>query len=171
MIVDLTAIEGSSQAFDFTISPDEVDIEESNVRLTGDLRSSGTVVKHLAQIDITGSIEGPSEVDCSRCLKSIEHPLAIDFAVSFVTPEDFAADNDHEVAAEDLATDVLDTESVNLKDIVREQILLEIPEQVFCQPDCKGLCPQCGVDRNLIDCKCDEREIDPRWAALKDFRS
>lgn len=171
MIVDLTAIEGSSQAFDFTISPNEVDIEEANLRLTGDLRASSTVVKHSAQIDITGLIEGPAEVDCTRCLKSIEYPLAIDFAVSFVTPEDFSVDSDHEVAPEDLATDVLDTERVNLKDIVREQILLDLPEQVFCQPDCKGLCPKCGADRNLIDCKCDEREIDPRWAALKDFRS
>jgi uncharacterized protein len=171
MIVDLTAIEGAEQEFDFTISPDQVDIEETNVRLTGDLRACGTVVKRSAQVDVSGLIEGPAEVDCTRCLKPIEQNLAIEFAVSFVTPDDFAADKEREVAAEDLATDVLDSESLNIKDVVREQILLELPEQVFCKPDCKGLCPQCGADRNLIDCKCDEREIDPRWAALKDFRS
>lgn len=171
MIVDLTAIEGASQAFDLTISADEIGVEEANVRLKGDLHASGMVVKHSAQVDVSGLIEGDAEVECTRCLKPIEHKLAIDFAVSFVTPEDFAADKEREVSPEDLATDVLDSERVDIKDVVREQILLELPEQVFCKPDCKGLCPQCGADRNLIDCKCDEREIDPRWAALKDFRS
>ena len=115
-------------------------------------------------------IEGPAEADCTRCLKPVEHRLAIDFTISFVTPEDFAADKEREVAAEDLATDVLDSDSVDLKDVIREQILLELPEKVLCTPDCKGLCPQCGADRNLLDCKCDEREIDPRWAALKKLK-
>ena len=61
-------------------------------------------------------------------------------------------------------------ESLDLKEIIREQILLNLPEQVFCTPDCKGLCPKCGANRNLIDCNCNETEIDPRWAALKNLR-
>ena len=171
MIVDLTAIEGSSLAFDFTVSPAEIDVEESSLRLTSDLHAAGEVVKHAAQTDVTGAITASAEIDCTRCLKPIEQELAIDFAVSFVTPDGFAADKEREVAAEDLSTDVLDDDRIDLKDVVREQILLNLPEQVFCKSDCKGLCTQCGADRNLIDCKCDESEIDPRWAALKDFRS
>jgi uncharacterized protein len=53
---------------------------------------------------------------------------------------------------------------------VREQILLNLPEQVFCKEDCKGLCQKCGANRNLIDCKCDSDETDPRWAALKNLK-
>lgn len=170
MIVDLTAIEGSSQAFDFTVSREVVDVEDANIRLTSDIRASGTVVKHSAQVDVSGLIEGSAELDCTRCLKPIEQQLRIDFTVSFVTPEHFTKEKEREVTGEDLSVDVLEEEHVDLKDIVREQILLDLPEQVFCTPDCKGLCPQCGADRNLIDCKCDERETDPRWAALKKLR-
>jgi len=171
MIVDLTAIEGAPLPFELTVPRSDIDIAEENVRLTSDLRTTGRMVKHAAQIDVDGRIEGTAEIDCRRCLSPIARELAVEFLVSFVTPEHFAADKEREVSAEDLDTDVLDDDRLDLREVVREQILLNLPEQVFCKPDCKGLCPKCGADRNLIDCKCDEEEIDPRWAALKDFRS
>ncbi|HEX8637491.1 MAG TPA: DUF177 domain-containing protein, partial [Pyrinomonadaceae bacterium] len=65
---------------------------------------------------------------------------------------------------------VLDNNKIDVAEIVREQILLNLPEPVYCRDDCKGLCPQCGANRNLIDCKCEEKEIDPRWAALKGLK-
>jgi uncharacterized protein len=65
---------------------------------------------------------------------------------------------------------ILESNNIDVAELVREQILLNLPEQVFCAEDCKGLCPQCGANRNLIDCKCEEKEIDPRWAALKNLK-
>ena len=106
-----------------------------------------------------------------RCLEPVSHDLAIDFDVNFVTPENFASDKEREVSPEDLDTDVLDSDRIELTTLIREQILLNLPEQLFCRPDCKGLCLKCGANRNLIDCNCDLNETDPRWAALKDFRS
>ena len=170
MIVDLTAIEGSSLPFELTVPRSEIDLDESSVTLTSDLQTTGNVVKHAAQIDVTGRIEGTADIECTRCLGSIPQKLGIDFAVSFVAPEHFAADKEREVAVDDLDTDIVEDERLDLNEVVREQILLNLPEQMFCRPDCKGLCPKCGADRNLIDCKCDEAETDPRWAALKNLR-
>ena len=170
MIVDLVEIEGSPRPFDFSISADELDLENANFRLRGDVQATGEVVKRAAQIDLKGSVKAPAEIDCTRCLEPVLQDLAIDFAVSFVTPENFASDKEREVAAEDLDLDVIDSDRIDLKDLVREQILLNLPEQVFCTPDCKGLCLKCGSNRNLIDCKCDLDETDPRWAALKNLR-
>ena len=170
MIVDLTAIEGSSMPFEFTVPPGDIELEDGNVRLTSDLHASGKVVKHAAQIDVDGSIEGDAEIDCTRCLKPVVQSLSIGFSVSYVTAEDFAADKEREVMAGDLDTDVLESERLDLREVVREQVLLNLPEQLFCQPDCKGLCPKCGADRNLVDCKCEDDEVDPRWAALKQLR-
>jgi len=53
---------------------------------------------------------------------------------------------------------------------VSEQIQLAIPGRLLCRPDCRGLCPQCGADRNTEPCRCEERTIDPRWAALAGWR-
>lgn len=169
MIVDLSQLEGSPKRFDITIAPADLGLEEANVNFTSDLRATGDVQKSAAQIDVTGRIEGEAEIDCTRCLQPVNQSLVIDFAVSFVTPEHFAVDKEREVSAQDLDTDVLDSDRLDLKDVVREQILLNLPVQLFCKPDCKGLCPECGADRNLIDCDCDLDQTDPRWAALKNL--
>ena len=59
--------------------------------------------------------------------------------------------------------------AIDLAEIAREQILLELPQQFFCKDDCRGLCEKCGRNLNLKDCDCEDDEIDPRWAALKNL--
>jgi uncharacterized protein len=170
MIIDVNEIEGAARPFDFTLEPDDLALEQPGFRLTKDIRVEGDVEKHAAQIGVKGSIRSEAEIECTRCLKSISQPVAVDFDIAFVGAENFTAENDHEVQVDDLDADVLDSDRIDLKAIAREQILLNLPEQVFCRTGCKGLCPQCGADRNLIDCKCEEKETDPRWDALKNLR-
>jgi len=50
---------------------------------------------------------------------------------------------------------------------VRDALLLEMPLAPLHDPNCAGLCPTCGVNRNLTHCECVTKEIDPRWAALR----
>lgn len=168
MIFDVADIEGSSRRFDFDLSPETLDLDELTLR--SDVHVTGQIEKTSAEVVVTGSITGVGEVDCSRCLEPVEQDLKIDFRANFVTPEHFSADKENEVAEADLDTDVLESDRIDITDIVREQVLLNASEQVFCRPDCKGLCLKCGANRNLIDCKCDLNETDPRWAALKNLR-
>lgn len=170
MIIDLNEIESGSRPFDLTISRDDLDFDTADLTLTSDVTASGEIVRRAAQIDVRGAIRGESEVACVRCLKPVPWPIVIDFDVNYVTPESFSATKEHEVIGDDLDTDVLGDERIDVPEIVREQILLNLPEQTFCTADCKGLCPKCGGDRNLIDCNCDEPETDPRWEALKNLR-
>jgi len=74
-----------------------------------------------------------------------------------------------EVAEQELDESLVIGGKIDMADIVREQILLAIPEQLLCSEDCRGLCPKCGENRNLIDCNCADDDIDPRWAALKNL--
>jgi uncharacterized protein len=170
MIIDLTELENSPRPFDFTIPGADIDLDDVDLTLTGDVRLQGEIFKRSAQVDVKGNISAPVELDCTRCLEPVEQELNFDFAASFVAPENFALDKEREVAAADLDVDVLDSDRIDLSDIAREQILLNLPGQVFCKPDCKGLCQKCGANRNLIDCKCDSDETDPRWAALKNLK-
>ena len=170
MIVELADIEGTTRPFDFELAPDVLDLEDSDLKLKGDVHATGEIERTSAEVVVKGSITGDAEVECSRCLKPLERNLKIEFQANFVTPEHFSVDKENEVPVSDLDTDVLEGDRIDIKDIVREQILLNVPEQVFCEPDCKGLCPKCGANRNLIDCKCDLNETDPRWAALKNLR-
>jgi uncharacterized protein len=55
---------------------------------------------------------------------------------------------------------------VDLREALRESVVLACPQAPLCGEDCLGLCPVCGVDRNEIACTCAEEEHDPRWDAL-----
>jgi uncharacterized protein len=60
-----------------------------------------------------------------------------------------------------------DDDIVDLEPLIRDALLLELPAVPLCRPDCKGLCPSCGVDHNLTSCDCSDAEPDPRWDALR----
>ena len=51
--------------------------------------------------------------------------------------------------------------------LVREYLILETPISPLCTPDCKGLCPVCGENRNENKCQHDDIDIDPRLEDLK----
>lgn len=170
MIIDLTRIEGEPFPFDAKIAADQIDLGSDYARLNGDVSVKGELMKHIAQTDVRGEIDTKIEIDCTRCLQPVAQDLKIRFDVDFVTPEFDATARETELNQGDLETAVFAGDELDLTELVREQILLNMPEQTFCDPDCKGLCPKCGQNRNLINCNCEENETDPRWAALKDLK-
>ena len=58
-------------------------------------------------------------------------------------------------------------DGVALRDGVRDFIIVNQPMQHLCQPECKGLCPHCGANRNTTECNCAEQYVNPRLAALR----
>jgi uncharacterized protein len=63
-----------------------------------------------------------------------------------------------------------DGSELDLAAPIREAIILEVPQLILCRPDCRGLCPTCGTDRNEATCSCAPEGGDPRWEALKRLR-
>lgn len=62
---------------------------------------------------------------------------------------------------------LVENESIELDDLLQEDILLELPTKFLCKPDCRGLCPQCGKNLNEGECDCSARQVDPRLEILK----
>jgi len=50
---------------------------------------------------------------------------------------------------------------------VTEQVILSVPMKVVCRPDCRGLCPVCGANRNTGECQCPAAPADSPFASLK----
>jgi uncharacterized protein len=86
-------------------------------------------------------------------------------------PAAAAAEDDDgaEVNEEDIDVFPFDGERIDLEPVFREQFVLAVPYAPLCMETCKGLCPQCGIDRNTASCNC-EPPIDPRLAALKGLK-
>ena len=122
----------------------------------------------------SGTFKGFLTVACSRCVNPVKLTLDEKLLVTFMPvgempTDDAAAEEGAEVSTEDLDVFPFDGEKIDLEPLFREQFVLAVPYAPLCSEDCKGLCPQCGIDRNTGTCSC-EKPIDPRLAALKGLK-
>jgi uncharacterized protein len=102
-----------------------------------------------------GHVEAPWHGVCRRCSAPV-------LGVSEVRVNERFTD---ERIPEDDETYVIVHDFVDLAPLAHDAILLDLPLAPLCRPDCKGLCPYCGIDLNEGTCDC-QAPIDPRWATL-----
>jgi uncharacterized protein len=100
----------------------------------------------------------PNEVDVELSFEEEFHPIVHIGAVPF-------DDVPEEERDEALSIDV--HHNLDLSEVIRQRLWLAGPMESLCSPDCLGLCPRCGGNRNLEECQCEEITVDPRWAALQ----
>ena len=122
-----------------------------------------------------GTFNGELTVACSRCIGpvhlAIDEKLLVTFMPLHEMPDedDAEAEEGVEVDSEDLDLFPYEGDSIDLEPLFREQFVLAVPFAPLCVETCKGLCPQCGIDRNTGTCTC-EAPIDPRLAGLKGLK-
>ena len=116
----------------------------------------------------------PRQPGADRCLGRADFPVAAAFDLFYKPVEP-------DVPGEEIAIDEGEAEmgfyelpGLVLEDILREQLLLQLPMQNVCSETCKGICPVCGANRNEVACGCltarGQQVIDERWNALKDVK-
>ena len=169
MRVELASLDRNGGKFAHNYQPGELELDEERVTLATPPRVTGRIQLSDSKVTIRAEATAELQVECDRCLKPLSIPVSTTFEVEYVTPDIYKAGQAAELLDEDLSLSVFDGEVIDIDELVREQLLLVLPVQILCQDECKGLCPECGGDRNLADCKCQEVEIDPRWAGLKEI--
>lgn len=148
-----------------------------------DLFDQGTAATHVTAslaihpagnglLRISGRVSAKPELECSRCLKSFILPIDdagidIELAPGSVLQQEA----EHELNPAELDVEFYQGEELDLSDIIKEQLLLSIPMVPVHSPDCKGLCPVCGTDRNERECTCtpDRAEAPGPFSKLKDL--
>jgi DUF177 domain-containing protein len=108
---------------------------------------------------------------CNRCLKPIVEQAASDVELMILVESGPSGAGERELQEKDLGILFLADEVLQTDPILREQLQLNVPMKPLCRPDCRGLCPVCGADRNVTACSCAEQTVDPRWSALAALKS
>ena len=171
MRIELENLEGSKGDFAHVYQPDELNPVDERVRLTKPAVVTGKVRLSRNESFVNGHLDTQAQVECDRCLQPVEVPVHSDFALEYITGSDYESSEAAELTEAELSVSVFDGEAIDVDEIVKEQILLAVPTRMLCREDCKGICPECGIDRNTGQCNCVTEDIDPRWAALKNFKT
>ncbi|HEY5620980.1 MAG TPA: DUF177 domain-containing protein [Pontiella sp.] len=121
--------------------------EEQFVRNPDDVHYSLYAQRVSDELVVRGTLDVGLELQCARCSEFFSTTVGVsDFLRAYPAPED--------------------TDSVDITEDMREEILLHVPGFPLCSEDCKGVCPRCGTDLNKGSCDCKMEDGPGAWSVL-----
>jgi uncharacterized protein len=149
---------GTIKSVELSVPANALDIDDARLVPDRDIVVTLRCESLSDGIVVDGSVRADFRGDCRRCLVPLTGSVEVEvhelYQVVLTDPDAFPIENDQ----------------IDLAAMVRESVLLDLPDGPVCRPDCAGLCPTCGRDRNEEKCGCIESRPDPRWAALDAIR-
>lgn len=125
------------------------------VIISGEVSISGGI------ISLEAKLSTKLNLPCSRCLTRFAREVDIQIQEKFSNNPD---DKDDEII-------FIDSDTIDITDIIKNNIIMSLPIKKLCEDSCKGLCQHCGTNLNTSNCNCLDKDVDPRLAKLKDLFS
>jgi uncharacterized protein len=147
-------------------APGTIDFHSKDFKQLEPLEVRATAELIEEQIRVSGTMHTRLEMVCARCLEEVSEEVSREFDLYYRSAKDELRGEEIRLKDDDTEIGFFQGEGIFLTDILAEQVLLAIPVKVICRSDCRGLCPQCGVNLNGEDCRCEARSSDPRMAPL-----
>jgi uncharacterized protein len=170
MRLELSHIRQPETEFGRVFQPAELAGGDEEYRVTAPVDLRMVIHKDHDRFRLVGTVKTELELACSRCLEPFKMPVDHEFDLRFLptgAAEPEPDDEETEVEDDDVAVTFYRDEHIDLNELLREQFYLALPMKPLCADDCRGICPQCGTNRNTAPCDCNPQWEDPRMAGLK----
>ena len=154
----------SEGAHDYTFEADGKGLELGE-GITGPVRVAVQLEKTGTQVFLDVQAETRGTFACDRCLTTFQTGIAPRYRMTYLFDAEDAGQFDPaevQVVAPTLTV-------IDITEDVRQTLLLAVPLKLLCTDECLGLCPTCGVNRNITTCDCREDSSDTRWDALRNL--
>jgi uncharacterized protein len=173
VFISLQELEQSSVRFGVDVPAGEIDYD-NKITQSSVLHAEGVaqLLNHsLGEIRVQGDLNVTVEATCDRCLEAARFPVQNHFDLVYMPARGTARGGEEEVDSAGIEVGYYEGGGLALNDILREVVLLALPMQLICSEACRGICPECGQNRNQRDCGCHSEHHDDRWSQLKHFRA
>lgn len=128
---------------------------------------SAKIIKSGNGVCVKGRFSCKVALQCSRCLNIYEYIIESPLNIVFRPESELDKEGCYELRKDDLDMSFYRDNILDIDDITNEQLALNIPMKPLCSEQCKGICPECGADLNITECKCAKKNIDDRFKVLK----
>ena len=169
MLLRIQDLEARHLRFDELYAPGQLDFGDSGIAALSPLHAVGEaelLPGDEGQIRLQGAVSGEVVAECDRCLNPAKFEVNAAFDLFYEPATTVVAGDEIAIQEADTEIGFYEGEGIELEQVLVEQILLQLPMQRVCREDCKGICPVCGSDRNVVNCDCHVKPTDDRWAAL-----
>jgi uncharacterized protein len=168
LVVDTTKLPrqpGATRALQRVVpAPAELGLELISVPEGSDLELDLSLTSVSEGVYVSGTVRGSLSGECGRCLNEIDKSFEVSIAELFAYEDSTTEETTDEDEVGRMQGDLIDLEPA-----VRDAVVLTLPTNPLCRPDCPGLCPECGVHFDDLPADHSHEEIDPRWAALRNL--
>ncbi len=147
-------------------------IDQPDCSLVQDVELAGNLTRIGRDVFFQGKAKTALQEVCSRCLEPFVTPVDVEITTCFLPVPEESPQEEKELRASDIEVEYYRENTIDLAQPVFDQILLTQPLIPLCRSDCKGLCVQCGANRNLELCQCGSsgENMDPRLAVLEKLK-
>jgi len=166
LAIEVARMREGSGRLDQTVPISALAVEDE-YRVTAPVALGAATNKDKERVRIAGRIQTTIELVCSRCLEPFAVPVDAAFDLLCLPAAEAPDEEEVEVAEEDINAAFYRDGSIDLGEMIHEQLYLALPMKPLCREDCKGICPICGANPNTTTCTCEARWEDPRLAGLK----
>lgn len=150
-ILDLATLKPSFDRVEIETPAAEVGLPVAEWR--GTVRGALRVERSGTRVSVRGDVSSTVRLECVRCLRTFDVEVAAPFT-AYADRRGNASAAEEEALERDDYMLFHDGRRLDLRESVRETLLLELPITPHCREDCPGLCPKCGADLNLGPCGC-----------------
>lgn len=147
---------------------DELNLEDESVKLAGPISGRLRMRRTNQGILVDGPVEAQVELTCSRCLEPLVLPISFELEEQFYPTIDVITGLSLPANDDELIFPIDQNHQLDLREALRQNLLLALPMQPICKEDCAGLCAQCGKNLNEGPCNC-EPPLDERLSVLGDL--
>lgn len=149
----------------------DLDIKADDFNIKEPVHIKGKIKKFGQDVYVQGHLFVKMITACSRCLEEFAYTLDTEFEATYAPMQDELLEEEKELEQTDLDTLFYENDRIDLKEAIREQIVLSVPLKMLCKSDCLGLCSRCGENLNVAKCGCSADDIDPRLEGLKKLKT
>jgi uncharacterized protein len=146
---------------------DDLELKDGEATLAGPVSGQMRLHRTNQGIFVDGKVHVPVQLDCTRCLKSITTELDFPLREQFYPTVDVNTGVPLPAPDDELPFPIDHNHLLDLREAIRQNLVVALPMTALCKEDCAGLCAQCGKDLNEGPCDCQPETTDARFAALR----
>lgn len=156
---DLLSKNGRKKEINLSSTFEPIKFEGEEIKVIDKVLVDGIVTSMEDVLVLNASIKTNLELQCSRCLDTFIYPIDIDIEERFTNNKEL----------EDQEIMFVDGDTLDITEIIENSIISTLPIKRLCKEDCKGLCSQCGANKNVENCSCLDYDVDIRLAKLREL--
>ena len=168
--IELSAIRAEGTTRRFSSTGADLEIAEPILKVVQPVDIECQLFKLNREVVVYGTVRSAVRLTCSRCAEEFVLPLRLPLEAIYLPVQALSSKRAKELEEGDADVYSYTEPAIDIAEMVREKLFLSIPLQPHCMVGCKGLCPSCGVNRNVINCQCAEERLGSPFELLKKWR-